>query len=319
MITDGLQRVYYYLTNKINSYKRIDYERMVVDSAKDINPGTQNEDKIIYIIKRENQAGFFSNYFFVLGHCIIANNKGWIPVVDMKNYPTLYNENKQINETMNSWEYYFSQPSPISLDDAYKSRYVKLSSDIYPASIVPSYGIGTRFSMDKAKISELSLFANRYANIHCSLIDEFETEIKENDLRRRIGVHVRGTDMRHTAAHPLPPTLKVTFKSIDKMVENKDRGIYLCTDEENIVYAFRTRYGNRVLVNNSYRSQSGVQGIHIERLDNQRENHKYLLGKEVLRDVYCLSKCNSFVGGRSNVAYAAIILNNNMYETCNIN
>ena len=53
--------------------------------------------KKYYIIYRpEGGAGFFSNYVWVLGHIVLARRCGYTPVVDMKNYPTLYSEDEPL-------------------------------------------------------------------------------------------------------------------------------------------------------------------------------------------------------------------------------
>ena len=70
---------------------------------------------IYYIIHVNNGGhGFFSNFFHVLFHISIADFYNWVPVVDMKNYKTLYNEKKKIFSTNNSWEYYFRQQKSLS-------------------------------------------------------------------------------------------------------------------------------------------------------------------------------------------------------------
>jgi len=87
-----------------------------------------NEDKTFYIIRRpEPGAGLFSNFHWVLGHIIYALEKNYIPVVDMKNYKTYFNETALINGTKNAWEYYFKQPTNYNLDEAYKSKNVVVS------------------------------------------------------------------------------------------------------------------------------------------------------------------------------------------------
>ena len=71
--------------------------------------GNLNPDKIFYVIQRYPGYGIFSNLTFVINHIKIALDMGFIPVVDMENYPTIYNENKKIFNTYNSWEYYYEQ------------------------------------------------------------------------------------------------------------------------------------------------------------------------------------------------------------------
>ena len=62
---------------------------------------------------------FFLNFFFVLGHIIYAEQNGFEQIVDMHHYPTLYNEKQKIDGKRNAWEYYFEQPSDLSVIDGY--------------------------------------------------------------------------------------------------------------------------------------------------------------------------------------------------------
>ena len=58
------------------------------------------------MIRRSPGAGMFSNFIYVLNHVNIAKNN-FIPIVDMENFTTIYNERQKINNTYNAWEYYF--------------------------------------------------------------------------------------------------------------------------------------------------------------------------------------------------------------------
>ena len=98
--------------------------------------GDENPDKTIYIIRCVNdKSGFYNgpinnlmaNYFYVLTHLRYARVNGYVPVVDQQNYPVYNSADSAINGTMNAWEYYWKQPSDVSLDEAYRSRNVILS------------------------------------------------------------------------------------------------------------------------------------------------------------------------------------------------
>ena len=53
--------------------------------------GKKNPNKFFYIIRRTPGAGFFSNLNFVVHNLFICDQLKMIPVIDMENYPTLYN------------------------------------------------------------------------------------------------------------------------------------------------------------------------------------------------------------------------------------
>ena len=54
--------------------------------------GDLNKDKIFYVIQRSPGVGLFSNLSFVLNHLKLAKSLGAIPIADMENFPTIYNE-----------------------------------------------------------------------------------------------------------------------------------------------------------------------------------------------------------------------------------
>jgi hypothetical protein len=65
--------------------------------------GTLYPENTFYVIRRpEPGAGLFSNFHWVLGHILYALEKKYIPVVDMQNYKTFYNELEPINGSKNA-------------------------------------------------------------------------------------------------------------------------------------------------------------------------------------------------------------------------
>jgi hypothetical protein len=97
-------------------------------------------EKTFYVIRRpEPGAGLFSNFHWALGHIIYAQKEKYIPIVDMKNYKTYYNEIESINGSKNAWEYYFEQPSSYTLEQVYKSKNVILGTIEYFHDLVPSF------------------------------------------------------------------------------------------------------------------------------------------------------------------------------------
>ena len=93
--------------------------------------GSKNIRKKFYVIKRNfNATGMFSNVTFVVDHINYALKLKKIPIIDMENYPTVYNEKKFIKNKKNSWDYYFEAISNYKLKDVYNSSNVCFSKDI---------------------------------------------------------------------------------------------------------------------------------------------------------------------------------------------
>lgn len=316
-ITGGKQMLNDVLSKTLFKIKRKIFNRMnkfpleVLDTKSERNP-----NKTFYVIRRISDSGFFSNVFFVMGHICYAVKKGYVPIVDMQNYSTLYNEKEKIRNTMNAWEYYFKQTENYTLEEVYNSKNVILSDNLYLRDYVPLYVGGHNETLIENKdICRLNSILEKYVQIHEELVYEFEEEWNEKFKNNVVlGVHIRGTDMKSFPNHPSPPTIKEVIEAIRTFSRNNHfDSILLCTDEEDILKSIVEEFGDMVITMESYRAAADSSvGIHFS--NNARKNHKYLLGKEVLRDAYLLSKCNFFIYGNSNVAMFSLVLNGEQYQ-----
>jgi len=97
-----------YLTKEADS---VDKKNKIINGTKiKLNLSRKtNKKKIFYVIQRSPGAGMFSNLIFVLNHLKICEKHSFTPIVDMKNYPTIYNEKNKIFKSSNAWDYYFNQ------------------------------------------------------------------------------------------------------------------------------------------------------------------------------------------------------------------
>lgn len=273
----------------------------------------------IYVVQRKDKAGFFSIFFYTIGHLMLAEKYGCKALVDWQSYPTPYNEPYEIFNTRNAWEYFFNQPSSGKIEEINFAE-ACCSEEKYPYGIVPHYSwtnLGSEGVPTRAMVTRINDFLKRNSILKREIIESFETEAAELNLSECLGVHIRGTDMKIAAGHNHPIGLEENMKIIARTLhEQKLKKIFLCTDEENTVERAREIFGDALLCSSAYRaSRASNIGIHLETEDDGiRENHHYLLGREVFRDAYLLSKCRALVCGKSNVAYAAIVFNNNQFE-----
>lgn len=283
------------------------------------NKSNKNADLEFFIIRKNWTDGFFANFMFVLDNLIISSERGLIPIVDMQNYKTLYSEDKIIFETRNTWEYYFEQVSPFTLDEVYDSKNIILSSMEYPMYKGLYYNNKNNEIPSKEQIQYLNFILNKYINIKPNIMKKFNEEYKKiQKYNRVLGVHVRGTDMYVEGRHHPVPSYKVKdIKYIKRIIlENKIEAILLCSDESKIIDIFKSEFGDKCICTSSLRAKEGSHlGIHVDKsLSKTRDNHNYLLGKEVLIDSLLLSKCNFLLCGPSNVAFASMIFNGCKYE-----
>lgn len=262
------------------------------------NFGENNQDKIFYVIKRSPGTGLFSNVTFVLNHLIIAKKNGFIPIVDMENFITIYNEKNKINNNSNAWEYYFKNLSKFSLNEVYKSNKVIITNDKFYNT----------FKYNLSQDIELKDLFNKEIFMSDNLFRIFEL-IKKKYLNKKVlGIHFRGTSYKQSPGHPFPATKKQMINIVNKIIHKNDIDIiFLSTEEKQYLELFKKEYKDKIFfLNSPYRSNKN-NAFKVY----PRPNHRYKLGREILIETFLLSECDHFIYVNSNVSSAAIALNKN--------
>lgn len=263
------------------------------------------------------QCGLFALFMYVLDHIAIAEERGYIPVVDARQFE-LYKCKEMNNE--NVWELFFEQINDQSFEDILKNENYVLSRVGFPMyKGLYYYRTKPNILPKKEQVAELNSIVKRYIKIKQNIlndVDPYVEKLKSN--KRTLGIHIRGTDMyRQKGEHPRPSE-KIKDIGYIKNIMNKHKidHIFLCTDTEKNIDMFRKEFGNRVFFTKALRQRDdSYTGVHRdERLNKKRQYHNFLLGKEVIIDMLVLSKCTVLLCGPSNVSFAAMIYNNNQYE-----
>lgn len=281
----------------------------------------KNEQETYYVIRCDLPAcGLFAIYMYVLDHLAYAEDHGYIPVLDSQRYEWLYQEDKAVCGIKDPWQYYFEP-----FEKTWRSclfdknviwapiRFLRYKGIYYykekEANVLPT----------KERIAELNHLVSKYIHFRPEIQKELDEKVEElRKYRRVLGVHVRGTDMYSAGKqHPVPTGETKDFTKIDAILkEHNLEGIFLCTDTESTIHLFQEKYGDRLLYTASVRQRDDSQtGVHVDKsLGKQRKNHKYLLGKEVLTDMFLLAHCDVLLCGPSNVGFVAMIYNCNAYD-----
>jgi hypothetical protein len=264
--------------------------------------GKKNIDKVFYVIYCNRLGGgFFANFRHVIANTIIARKNDYIPIVDFENFPTFYNEKDLVNNTSNAWEYYFKQVSPYTLEEVYQSSNVLFcASDLNHQKRI-SINIYNQFG--------------RYGEIyedHIQVHDHIVDKVKEFASaylteQRTLGVHFRGKEMNISSGHSFAPTIRQMISHIDAiMAKHSTQKIFLVTEEKDYLQALKTYYGDKLFFTDAFRvSKTNAYNIY------PRQNHRYLLGLEVLIDAMLLARCNGLICGDSGVSEHAIAINEN--------
>ncbi len=261
--------------------------------------GEKNPDKQFYVIWRDYYgSGFFSNYTFVVCHLLIAKKNNFIPIIDFKNFKSLYNENEEINGTENAWQYYFEQLNTYSLDEVYSSKNVVFCDGTFPKGF--SYNLN---EIDGAFDISREIKINK-------TVEDFICHDLKIDISY-LGVHFRGMEQNLAASHPFGPTYNQMIVHTRMLLEKYNLAkIYLVTEDLRALEVFEKSFPNQVFYTNSFRTK----GTNAYKLLTARKNHRYKLGLEILRDAYLLSQCGGILYSSSNVNEFARLINNKKYK-----
>ena len=267
------------------------------------------EGPVLYQVRREDGAGLFATLGTVLTQLAVAGWMGLNPVVDLRK-GSAYQESTPVRGTTNVWDYYFEPVGDFTVADLDSGRYRVVKSETHhPVLREKANGVWYRQLWDqhvRLNSSTASVIAASVGNSNVGL--------------RTIGVHGRGGDMRTFPGHPFPPTVRQLGAGVEQLLESGEyEDIFVVSQESEIVDALRRRFGPRVSSSSSFKASDRAtrlatpfsggtsKSVH-DRASDIRSRHLYLLGREVLTDVFLLARCGALVSGNSNVAHWSVIL-----------
>ena len=307
-----------YFRNYINSYrspygyKSIDEERHKVINMQVHVLGDNNKGKVIMLLENQSHhAGFCAIWVYILNRLSFSDKMGFYHVIDWEE-SEFYQEDHPIHGSTSIFEYYFEQPSGISLADARKSNFVVYdwNSPEYGYNDAFHVGDNNDYRFTDKDVEQFAKIQRKYIHLH----KEIELSIKDQVEKlfqgktNVIGVHARGADTKiGYKGHPTIVTSEDYINETEKMVKKfKADMIFLATDDQVLLDQFKNAFGNRlVYYEDVIRSTSTIMNCFIE---EKRENHHYLLGLEIIRDVYTLAACRGFVCGMSYVGFIVQII-----------
>lgn len=248
-----------------------------------------SKNKIFYIIRRTPGAGLFSNFIFVLNHLKIAESCGFFPIVDMENFPTIYNEKNSIKGSKNSWYYYFKSKKKYNLNKIYKSGKFILTKNKFFKSF-------SNVVDDK----KFRVIFKKYFSIKNEYFKFVKTFVKKNFLNNKIlAIHLRGTSYKTSANHPFPLTANQALNLIDDLIKKHNyTKLFLCTEDLFYFNLIKKKFGKKVIfLKDSYKSNyDNAFKIYPRKL------HRFKLGRDILLEAILISKCDGFVYTTTNVS-----------------
>lgn len=285
----------------------------ICDGTTEITFGNKHTDKIFYVIAPLgpwSKNGLINLVSKVYHNVCYALENHYLPIVDMKNFYTIYHEKGELGKK-NIWEEYYLLRcvSVYSLDEVYESAHVIFCF----ANLAIEQA-----AMEKINFSRHQFYD--YIDENTYIKQEIQSAYKqifcEGYLNKRIlGVAVRGGDynLLKPKNHHIQPSLKQLKETIDAVMDEwKIDGIYVISDEQSSVDFMKSIYGTRILTyecplydayaekfNDKVSEKRGVIG----QLRFQRKNDAFLRGKEYLISTMLLSYCNCFIGGMTSKTF----------------
>lgn len=206
-----------------------------------------NKTKAIYYIIRppKTDTGVFGLYYRVLEKVIYAEEKGYKPVVDYKNYPTVYNKDSNKGND-NVWEWCFEQPNNNSLDEAYSSNYILAKM----ASLHDPFHLQDEILKGNMNYLKPYMKAAQSFDLSKDVKDYIRKYYAKFDGKHILGVSCRGTDYTQTkpVRHAIQPDINDLIKLAgEKMTEWECEKIYLTTEEKKAVEKFESAFPAKLL------------------------------------------------------------------------
>jgi len=253
--------------------------------------------------------GFAGNVFITLNALTYINDSDRM-YVDMETNECCCTEKDSfLHDTYNSWEYYFDQISINEKDDL-KYMNSKTRPNIH-------YDIQKDFLNPNNYIDLKNKFFNNFKikdYLKSEIDDFYKTNIKDKPT---LGVQIRLTDYSALLGSN-PKVNKFADKINSILKENSDiKQVFLATDDHRAIKELQSLISVPVIYwPNMFRADDeNLHSTPYERFTADRENHRYKLGTECMKEIFTLTKCKYFLKAhKSSVSIVATILSENIQK-----
>lgn len=267
----------------------------------------KNTDVIYFIDMEESHSGFFAEHNRLLAMLYFADKYNMKPVVRFHS-GYCYAEKHPVNGTENPFEYYFEQPAGIALEDLWSYRQVFRSRKENSYEVNQLCEDANGYTRSEAYLNEMARMTAKYIRLNTIVKERMDKDIQDLTTKKRmLGVHVRGTDFKQNFnGHPINVSVDEYLEtSVRIFKEGSYECLFLATDDEEAIERFKEQFQDKVCYYQDVVRSKGNDTVMHSVIG--RENHHYLLGYEVLRDMYTLAACDGLIAGLSQVSYAARI------------
>lgn len=265
-----------------------------------VSYGELNPDKTIYIIRTINPGvGLGSILTSVLEKLLYCDKKKYYPVIDLQNYDNVYLEAGNIGKE-NAWEYYFKQPSGISISEAYKSKNVILSDT---APIIERFHIDSEFYKNHKQFANIRQIFDKYIILNDDTQAYVNLYIEKMFVGKNniLGILVRGTDYvnRKPLGHPRQPSVDTVIADAKEAMKKYNcDAVYLSTEDENILNTFKLEFPEMIFLERKYVSSS--DNSCVANIINESTSPR-IAGLQYLCQICALCRCNYLILSKTTI------------------
>lgn len=294
--------------------------------------GKKNPDKTIYIIRSINDKSPFyngpthnllANYFYVVSHVKYAHDNGFIPVVDQLNYPVYNLVREPINGSKNPWEYFWTQPGGISLEEAYHSKNVVLSKRGWQMQWDMGYAVDNYTNKDMINmyhdiVKQLTL--NEHTAKYIELIKKkyFPANGRILGVAVRYGGHSENCYYRGNG-HPIQPEIDELIDLVKQRYKEWDMEyIFLTSDGKYTIKMFQNVFDNKLIYIPRMRFKEDIK--YNDKFPNPLyvESQINKTALDYLTEMELLSQCDALIGSVTSGLRYAVVWNNMQYAHSDI-
>jgi hypothetical protein len=326
-----ISTILFIFNRKYRKSKVKHYKDLIKWREKRISYGEENKDKTFFIIRRISEIeGHCSMVNTVLGHLLRAEKKDYIPIVDMKNYPSMVWQASEKRGLENAWEYFYEQPGGYYLEEINNSKNIVLCGGIGPKKKPNS----KRIYFDEKQIRMWNNLYNNYIKFNDETIRYFEKMLKIYNIEnnRVLAVSIRrGIEWGHIVNHewfssyPKHPYLGDVINKAEELLKLWECDyLFLAIDDQEGLEIFKKKFGDKLLFIERERWVYFKNGNalaleerhHIVRNDFKPRCQENIYNRELnfLTEVFILSRCDCILCSRTTANATAFIMNGGKYK-----
>ena len=244
-----------------------------------------------------NHSGFFSMLDTLLS-TLAASERDGIPT-----YVDWSGATNYLDEPGNLFDEFFEQPYGLTKEDVASGRIVETVAGSVPYWERDHAGTSW-YALDGERVRTAARLVEKYLVVKPGVLAEVETFAREKFSPRTLGVHLRGTDMRHPKYHRHQPTpLLSSYRKAFR--REAARGgytrVFCASDDQRMLGAFLESVRGAGLEAVTYASRRS--GSHVPlHADAGEAGSKLALAKEALVECLLLSRCAYLIKSHSNVS-----------------